>query len=472
MLGLFGSLNLGARSLSTQQLGIEVAGHNLANVSNAAYARQRLTIQTAQPVPSQLGPQGAGAEGVAILQLRDALLDRQILSETSAGGYLEAQQQALQYAQANLGQQIDSQATNTDGTQAASSSQNGLAEGLTSLFNAFQSLSTNPTSLAERQVLLIQAENLTVQFNQVSARLAEVESSLNASLNVNLEDANRIVADIAKLNQQISAAEVGGDTANDLRDVRQQRLEELARIANFTTTEQPSGAVDIYYDGVAMTDGSAVIERLESYDPGTGRLLVRTQSGGTTVNLTGGLVQGTIDVRDGAIATLRAEMDTLASQLISEVNTLHSAGYDLNGNTGQAFFTGTDAATIRVHSALTADPSRIQAAAVSNAPGDNQVVVALAQLADRPLAALSSQTFSQRYGQSVAALGQSLSSVNAQIGNQQIVEKMLLRQRDSVSGVSLDEEMTDLIKFQRAFEASARLISTLDEMLSTVVNMV
>ncbi len=471
MLGIFGTLNLGARSLATQQLGTEVAGHNLANVNNTAYARQRLTIQASQPVPSELGPQGSGAEGAAIVQLRDALLDRQIQAETSTRGWLEAQQQALQYSQANLGQEVDRQASNVEGSDDAVGGQHGLAEVLSDFFNAFQSLSTNPTSLPERQVLLLKTQNLTVQFNQVAQRLVNVENNLNDSLNVNLEDANRLVGEIAKLNQQIAAAEVGGATANDLRDVRQQRLEQLAHIANFTTVGQPSGAVDLYFDGVPMTDGSAVIDRLESYDPGTGQLLIRTRSAGTPVTFTGGLVQGTIDIRDGTLATLRTQINTLATQLISEVNALHTSGFDLNGNTGQPFFTGTDAATISLNTVIADDPSRVQAAAVNNAPGDNQVAVALAQLGGRSLAVLGSQTFGQRYGQSVAALGQSLSSVNAQLDNQQIVEKMLVRQRDSVSGVSLDEEMTDLIRFQRAFEASARLISTLDEMLVTLVNM-
>ncbi len=473
MLGIFGTLNLGTRSLATQQLGTEVAGHNLANVNNPAYARQRLNIQTSQAILSELGPQGTGAYGVAITQLRDTLLDRQIQNETSVRGWLEAQQQALQYSQANLGQEIDRQAGSAEGAAASAGvgGQHGLAEALSGFFNALQSLSTNPTSLAERQVLIIKAQDLTVQFNQVSQRLESVNASLNDSLETQVEDANRLIADIAKLNEQITAAEVGNATANDLRDIRQQRLEDLARIVNFTGLEQSSGAIDISIDGVAMTSGAQVVERLEAYDPGNGQLLVRAQTSGTPLGLSGGLIQGTIEVRDGTLQTLRSEIHVLATELLTEVNNLHRNGYDLNGGTGQDFFTGTDAASIRVNTAIAGDPTRIQAAGVANAPGDNQVVVALAQLGQQAVAALGGQTFGQRYGQNVAALGQSLSSVNDQLNNQQIVEKMLLRQRDSVSGVSLDEEMTDLIRFQRAFEASARLITTLDEMLETLVNL-
>jgi len=113
----------------------------------------------------------------------------------------------------------------------------------------------------------------------------------------------------------------------------------------------------------------------------------------------------------------------------------------------------------------------IQAGGVAGAPGDNTVAVQLGQLADVNHAALSNQTFQENYGQTVAALGQALNGTNSQLTNQQLVENMLLRQRDSVSGVSLDEEMTDLIKFQRAFEASAKLIVTVDELLQTVLSL-
>ena len=284
--------------------------------------------------------------------------------------------------------------------------------------------------------------------------------------------ANAAIADIAKLNDQIIKTEVGGSgMANDLRDLRQQKIEELSKLVDITSTAQSNGAVDITMGGVAMTNGPLVLDQLEAFDNGGGQLLVRAQTAGTTLALTGGSIQGTIDARDGALAGLRSQFDILAGQLITEINGVHSAGYDLSGNTGEAFFTGTDAATIRVNNVLVTSPGRIQAASVPGAVGDNRVALALAQLADKKIATLGNQTFSQSYGQSVASLGQSLSSVNSQIDNQAVVENMLSKQRDSISGVSLDEEMTDLIRFQKAFQASARLITTIDEMLDTIVNM-
>jgi flagellar hook-associated protein 1 FlgK len=182
-------------------------------------------------------------------------------------------------------------------------------------------------------------------------------------------------------------------------------------------------------------------------------------------------MQGTIDARDTDLAGLRSSLDTLAGALITQVNAIHSGGFSLTGTTGADFFTGTNALDIAVNTGLENDPSLIQASGVSGAVGDNTVAVALAQLADQKNAGLGNQTFLENYGKTVGALGQALNSTNTQLANQEIVEGMLLRQRDSVSGVSLDEEMTDLIKFQRAFEASAKLITTIDEMLETVLSL-
>lgn len=473
-MSLFGALSLATRSLATQRNGTEVAGHNLANVNTKGYSRQRVAIETSLAVPSEMGPQGTGADAVGIYQLRDALVDRQIVNETSVRGAYESRQRALQFGQAALGQQIDRQATGAEGAAAASGvgGQHGIAEDMSSLFSAMQSLSTSPTSVSERQVLAIKAQNLATQFNQVSNRLDSLRTSLNESLASDVDQANIALADIAKLNKQIIAAELGTTgKANDLRDVRQKRIEDLATLVRAETTANANGSVDIAIDGVTLVTGPNVDDTLEAYDAGGGQFLVRTLTGGTALNITSGSMQGTIDARDTDLLALQTDLDTLAGTLISEVNTVHSAGFGLSGTTGEDFFTGTDASDIAMNGTLAGDPSMIQASGVAGAVGDNSVIVQMAQLADKQNGALAGQTFLESYGQTVAALGQALNGTNTQLANQQIVESMLLRQRDSVSGVSLDEEMTDLIKFQRGFEASAKLITTIDEMLEIVMNL-
>jgi flagellar hook-associated protein 1 len=470
MLGLFGTLNLGTHALQAQRTGVEVAGQNLANVNNPAYARQRVQFQTSYALPTAIGPQGSGVEVAEIRQLRDALVDGQIVSEESVGGYWEAQQRALQNAQAGLGEYLNS----ADGTSATSGtgSASGLADELTGLFNAFQSVATAPTSLADRQALVAQGQAVAVRFNQSAQHLDALTASLNSSVSADVTAANKLLTAIAALNNQIARAEFdSGGLANDLRDLRQQQIEELSKLVNLETGVEPNGALSVSIGGVTMVSGRDVLDTLETVDAGGGRLLVGAATAGTTLTLTGGSMQGAMDARDGLVQTLRSDLDTLAASLLSTVNTLHRPGYSLSGSTGADFFTGTDAASLGVNTTLKDDPSLIQAAGSPGAVGDNTVALALAHLADQPQPSLGNQAFGLAYGQTVANLGHGLAQANSQLASHEAVKNLLSRQRDAVSGVSLDEEMSDLVRYQRAYEASARIVTTIDEMLDTVLSL-
>jgi flagellar hook-associated protein 1 len=470
MLGLFGLLNLGARSLQTQQQGVEVAGHNLANASNPAYTRQRLEIQTSTPLPTSIGPEGTGADAVAIRQLRDTLLDQQIQGETSVTSFLQSQQTAMQYVEAGLGEQLQG-STSSSGTSSGVGSTGGLANDLSGLFNSFQDLSTTPGSLTSRQAVVSQAQQLTSQFNQLDQRLTSINGQLNQSVQTDVASANQLLSDIAGLNHQIAGSEAGTGAANDLRDLRQQKIEALSQLVNVQTSSDSNGDVNLSVGGQLLVSGGTVQDTLQTYDSGGGQLLVRTASAGSPLTLTGGSIAGTMDVRDGALKSLHDGINNLAAQLITQVNTVYHAGYDLNGNTGASFFTGTNASDIGVNAALANDPSSLQASGVSGAAGDNQVALALAQMANATQAGLGNQTFAQSYNGTITGLGASLNSVNTQLDDQTAVQSMLQNQRTSVSGVSIDEEMTNLVMFQRAFQASAHLVSVVDQMLSIVVTL-
>jgi flagellar hook-associated protein 1 FlgK len=471
MLGLFGTLDLGSRSLQTQQQGVEVAGHNLANVNNPAYTRQRLVIGTAPSVSTPTGMQGTGVTAITIERMRNSILDSQIQDEMSVQGSLQAQQEALQYANANLGQQIDRSAS-ADPTAAAQGGQVGLAGGLTALFNKFQSLSSDPASMTERQALLSQASSLATQFNQVDQRLGSLQGQLNETLGADADKANTLLQQIANLNTQITRAEEkSGGEANDLRDTRQETLEQLSQLVKVDVVNGDGGALNISIAGNTFVNGGQAVDSLQVYDAGGGQMMVQAQSTGTPLALTGGSLHGTIEARDGAVADLRQGINTLASQLITEVNAAHRDGYSLTGSTGADFFTGTGAADIKVNSALTDNPALLQAAGASGASGDGTVARTLGQLADKKVTSLGGTTLNQSYAQTVAGFGQSQAAVDQQLSDQGTVTGMLLNQRVSVSGVSMDEEMTNLVKFQKAYAASAKLISTIDDMLNDVINL-
>lgn len=478
-LGLIGTMEVAKRGLEANRQGIELTGHNLSNVSNPAYARQRLRIQTADALPSPTGPVGTGSKVTGIEQVRDRLLDTEIVSETSVSGYLEARKKALEFAEINLGQLLDRQASTPEGATASLGvgGQFGLIEGLSDFFNAWQALSTSPNSTADRQVVVLRAESLTEKFNSVNRRLDSLRSDLNVRVQDDVNLANQLLADISDLSTSITSSEIGEiGNANDLRDRRQEKLEALSKLVDVTYSEDTiTNQLTLSIGGANVISTDSVVDTLQTLanlSTGVERTQVQT-AGGAAVTLTKGSIKGTIDARDSEIKTLSDDIDTLAGQLITQVNTVHAAGIALDGvSTGQSFFSSSssNASNIALNSVLRADPNRIQASSTGD-PGDNGVALTLAKMANQPQAALGNLTFAERYNQSVANLGQALSNTNTQTQDQDAVNRLLQRQRDSLGGVSIDEEMANLVVFQRAFQASARMITTLDELLQSVINL-
>jgi flagellar hook-associated protein 1 FlgK len=464
MLGLFGALNLASRSLATQQEAMSVAGQNMANVNNSAYAREQAVIQTSASISTPAGQEGTGADVVSITEVRNSLLDNQIQSENSVTGSFTAQQTALQNAEAYLGEQLSS----TSSSSSATSSSNGLAAMLSNLFNSFSSMTTDAGDSA---TVVQAAQAVTNQFNQVSANLSQVRSNLNTTIQNNVASCNQDLNQIATLNQQIVQAEAGGGTANNLVDTREQTIENLAGLVNISTTAQSNGSVNISIGGVSMVAGSSAVDGLQTYDAGGGQLLIQDENSATPLSVTGGSIGGNITARDGALSTLQTSLDTLASQLVTQVNNIYSAGYDSSGGTGQLFFTGNSAANISVNSALVSDPSQFQASSTAGAGGDTKIALALANLSTQTIPALGNKSLSQSYSQTVSNLGNAIDAATNQLNTSQAISTSLTNQRSSESGVSIDQEMTDLMEYQKAYEASAQLVTTLDSMMETVIDM-
>jgi len=455
-------------AMDAQEEGLEVAGQNMANANNPAYAREEVLLQANLSVPTYGGMQGTGVEAATITETRDALLDQQIQAETSTTGSLTSQQTALQYIQDALGEQL--QGSGASGSSVSTTG--GLADDLGGLFNSFQALSTDPSSLTDRQSAIAAGQQLAAQFNQVDQQLTSLNSQLNQSVQTGVTSANQLLSQIAGLNQQIVAAQTAtGGTANTLIDQREQDLESLANLVNLQTTANSDGSINLSVDGNVLVSGSNLEDTLQTYTTGGDQLLVAAAGSNSPLTLTGGAIEGTIEARDNGLATLQSGINTLASQMITQVNSIYSAGYDLNGNTGANFFTGTNASDIAVNSSLVGDPSAFQASSAPGDTGNNEVALALAQLGDADQAGLGQQTFSQSYNTTITNLGSALATVNSQLTDQQTIQSMLTQQRDSESGVNMDEEMTNVVSFERAYQGSAELVTTLDQMLNMVVTM-
>lgn len=459
MSGLFASLNASVKALTAHSRAIETAGKNLANVNNASYARQRVVYGDRGTVETPFGAQSLGLEVLAIQQVRDSLIDRQVQRELSLGGYYSAEQSAYQRAQAALGETINR----------ASDTNTGIGAAMDDLFASFQSLASRPTDSGERASLIQRASILTDRFQLADTRLAQVQSDLDAQIGTDVSDVNRLLQTIADLNTQIGRFEVvQPGSAVDLRDQRQARVEELAAKINFNVVEGGSGQLNI----VVKDDGGADVVLLDrgtvtgplAFD-GTG---LTAGSPTATLALSSGSIQGALAARDGAVQDLRDDLDRLANQIVTAVN----AAYNPSGLTGDFFnAAGLTAGTIALDSTLTATNLKTSD---GGAAGDNTVALAVAALASQKFTtaggAAFDGTFGGFYSQTVASLGQALAGANARAEDQAAITALVRGQRASVSGVSLDEELADLTRFQRAFQASSRVFSIIDNLLDEVVN--
>lgn len=459
MSGLFASLNSSVKALNAHSRAIETTGKNLANVNNPAYARQRVVYGDRGTVQTPQGAQSLGLEVLAVQQVRDALIDRQLQRELSLGGSYTAEQSAYQRAQAALGETIDR----------ASDSDTGIGAAMDDLFGAFQSFASRPTDAGERASLVQKASILTDRFQLADTRLAQVQSDLNAQVATEVEDVNRLLETIAELNTQIGRFEISQPgSAVDLRDQRQARIEELAGKINFNLVDAGNGQVNIVAKDSAAADvvllDRGVVTAPVTFD-GT------ALSGGSpavTLAPASGSIQGALAARDGAVQVLRDDLDRLASQIVTSVN----AAYNPTGLTGDFFdAAGLTAGTIALDSTLSATSLK---ASDGGAAGDNSVALAVAALADLKFTTAGGDafdgTFGGFYSQTVASLGQALAGANARAEDQDSITELVRGQRDSVSGVSLDEELADLTRFQRAFQASSRVFSIVDNLLDEVVN--
>jgi flagellar hook-associated protein 1 FlgK len=468
MSGLFGELANGVKALTASSRSLETAGRNLANVNNPNYARQRVVYGDRGSVQTSIGVQSLGVEAKQIQQLRDSLLDAQVVRESSIQSSFETEQSAYQRAQANLGQSIDrSGATASTGSDGST---NGIAQALSDFFNAFQSFAASPTDVGERQALLQRASILTDGLNEADQRLSQLQSDLTSQATSDISDVNGMLTTIANLNGQIGRLEINQPgTAVDLRDQRQAVVEQLAKKMSIETRPDPSFAGEIQVFARDASNNPVQLINLASVT-GPVTLSGSTLSAGTPATalvLKGGSINGALTARDGTITTLRTNLDSLASQLVSSVNT----AYNPTGSTGDFFnAAGTTAGTIAVDGTVTATNLK---ASDGGAAGDNTVAQAVANLVNTTFATPTDGidgSFSQFYSKAVTDLGQALTTANSHLTSQTSIATLVRSQRDAVSGVSLDEEMADLIKYQRAFQASSRVIQVIDELLDTVVN--
>jgi len=435
----FMGLQTALRGLLAQQRALDVTGHNIANVGTEGYSRQQATMTTAPPFADPgVGMIGTGVDVVGYKRLRDDLVDVQLRAETMKKGYAEASQDGLAQIESALGEPSDS----------------GISSLLGQYWGSWQDVVNNPESLAARQALVQNASALTDGFNTLASQLSSISGQIDQAAADTMTQINGLGTSIGALNQAIVDSKSLGLEPNDLLDQRDLMIDQLSQLVNTSVSTDPRGGVAITVGGAALVaaDGAVTTPPLQESD---------------LTALSSGKLKGLVELRDTTIPAYQAQLDAVANALATQTNTLHAAGFDLNGNAGGAFFTGTTAATITVAAGIAASPATI-AASATGAPGDSGQALAIADL--RSAAIVSGATVDDAYSQFVTRVGTESREAQRAADIAGTRSDALKNRRDSISGVSLDEEMANLVQFQRGYQASARALTAMDDMLDTLIS--
>lgn len=465
MSSTFGSiLNTARTSLLAHQQASQVTAHNLSNAATDGYSRQRVALAANEPLRTPLGILGTGVHVQDASRVRDALLDGSFRRESAFASGNGIRRELLELAETRL----------------AGLGDDGLGATLDAFWDAWSDLASDPLNPAARSSVRTRGDELARHLNRLGAGIREVETMGAARLAAAVDRINELAGSIAELNARIVAAESGGHTASDLRDSRDRMLDELATLVSIEVVPRENGGIGVAVGGIHIVDGVRALA-IELEEAGGTRAL-RLENG-TTLSAVGGEVAGLIDALDVDFPWLRGELDTLARALAVAVNDLHRQGTNALGGTGIDFFhvpAGGEGAitaeTIRLSDAVLADARAIAAGTPTPGgdprPGANDIALALAQLRDTPEASyLGGRTFGDFYTGLVQELGMKVATARDLEGVHGTLASSLDHRRAAVSGVSTDEELIRLIEFQSAYSAAARVVTTVDEMIQTILGM-
>ncbi len=456
MPGLFAGLEIGKRALLTNQVYLQTIGHNIANVNTPGFTRQRVEIGATYPESNSYGMVGTGVTVENVRQIRDLFLGNQFRQENKALGQWTYKEKILSQIESLFSEPND----------------NTLQDRLNGFWNAWDDLSKNPNATNREQVIST-ATLMVENFQTLSKDLERLRLSIDSDLVSYTTEVNRLTSEIASVNRQIISSEVDGSEASDLRDRRDQMIDELSSIVDVNTIDMGNGGVRVLIGALEVVTGtdSMPIETRTIND--NGKVSHDLVWKGTKVSIKNinGQLKGLMDARDEMVPRYQDELDQLASTVITKVNEVHRTGYGLDGSTGLDFFDPrfTDAATMRINQDLLVAPEKI-AASASGAVGDGSVALAIQNIRNERIMIGGTTSINDYYDGLIGKLGVESHQASSYMDNYTLLVNQIQNARQSVEGVSLDEEMANMIKFQHAYDAAARVITSMDDALDTVIS--
>jgi flagellar hook-associated protein 1 FlgK len=429
-------------TLSTQQM--KLTAGNMANQNTEGYTRRSVNWSSMDTVTVQGASISAGVTATVVAQ-RDRVLQRSLQQATEASGASSTRLTALDNLQSLF--TIDSSGEDASGIGAA----------ISNFFNSASSLASTPTDSAIRQSMYTNAQALAATMNRAASQLSSQRSSLNQQINTSVDQVNGLLTMVASLNQQIQSTT--GASTDDLQDQRDQAVLSLAKLVDVNTVTGNDGTVSLSLsDGTPLLTGTEALPLTTTTVNGDARIL--SNGVDVTGSIASGSIGGMLQVRDQDIPAVSQQLDAIASAIASAVNAQNAAGTDASGNAGGPIFTGTTAATLSM--------------AISSGDGiaassDGSNAAAIGSLASQGM--VGSLTASSAFSAMVSGLGQTASTATTASAADAAVLDQTTTQVANVFGVSLDTEAANLTQYQRAYEAAAKVLSIVNELMAQAINL-
>ncbi|MFA5183083.1 MAG: flagellar hook-associated protein FlgK [Syntrophales bacterium] len=459
-MSLSGLLQVSRNALSTYQMAIDVTGGNIANVSTPGYSRQRPVIMATGGVQGGATDSQLSVEVTKVERFFDNYLELQIVNQEQKAGYSETESSLLG--------RIELIYNEAKGA--------GLNDVMGKFWGAWDDLAINPGGQVERDALVSASEELAARFNTMATDLEDISQDANLSIKDTVAEINKLTSSIADVNKAISERGNVSGESNRLLDVRSELLKSLSGLVDLNYVVDSNGALNIFLpNGKQIVTGNLAWE-LDYKDGHVVSKESPTQSLDEILSQGDkGKLAALLNVRDDYIPEYLEKLDDLAKEIVTEVNKLHRTGYDAYQNTGTDFFVPAGADNIAKNMALESgilnDTNKVAASAVVST-GNGEIASAISNLKDQLLMSGDTATFGSYYGSMIGQIGRDVADANSNAEHQDAILTQLISHRDSASGVSVDEEMMNIIKYQMGYNAAGRLCQTVNELMDTLMNLI
>lgn len=467
-------LNTARSGMNAQQLAITVASQNIANAQTDGYSRQRVELATSMSTVFPYGVLGTGVDVKTITRARDSMLDASYRASSASQSNAETTSTALGQIQSVFDEPSDS----------------GLSATLDAFWSSWNDLAGDPTNGAAKSAVRAAGDNVASTLNRFAGQIDDQDRTNRLSANADVTQANSLLSQVGDYNRQIVSAEAGGNTANDLRDARDRLVDQLSTLTGGTTIERSNGSIAFFANGRMLLDGT-MVKSLQMNNGQPPSVSIVGESGPVTGM--GGTIGAKLDVSANRIPGVMAQLDALAKTIVTTVNAAHNGATTYTGNppvagTAGNFFAQTNppsasdpyltARGITLDPTLASGDNVAAASATATGPGNADVANAMAGLRDRVLsissasgAPLGSNSIGGFFAQTVGDLASSTKFAQDDATVQGTLASNAQTRRQSVSSVSTDEELISVIQHQHSYQAAARLVTVVDEMTQTLVDL-